>query len=386
MPVDDFQPVPRTLRGSNKTAAKLSADVPIEGMRSVAVRRNFLQLPFNASGKRRSARRGFTLVELVIVGALIALFSSLAIFGVQQQFRSNLKKATIGETRQIATALDFANLDTGIFPRLCWLMESEQGMRFIGSQIVPSGNGVASFVTAEAGGRTPSTTLFDPANQSFGERIATKWDGPYFAASQSRSGVAQGRGGFVYMLIPELPSTGPNNPTEGVGIRWPCDPYNNPYAVYMLDIDRSGSVPFLDFVSATSPSDATRKGNFVNAVVSYGPNHYPGGDEFARGDFGVVPSGNTAPMGAEGSNQFKLRAFKGFVGFRGDRGFITHTALRANEYTRDRANAWSKDFALANIGLFSNGVNGLPSDGQGNGVNSVVCITDPGSDDVVFEF
>lgn len=308
----------------------------------------------------RRARRGFTLVELVIVGALIALFSSLAIFGVQQQFRSNLRKAAIGESRQIAQALDFANLDTSIFPKLCFLTESREGLDFLTSQLgLPTGN-VAVYATADINARNVPGFVQ-------GDRIRQKWNGPYFALSQSRTGVAQGRGGWVYMILPDLPVTGPNSLTgPQEGIRWPADPWNNPYVVYMLDVDNSTNPSVLRFVNErpANETNPTPKGNFANAVVSYGPNHYPGGDEFAPGDFGVVPGGDAAASAA-GAGEFGLRLYKGFPNFKpANRSVVTHTLLTSSEYTSARASIWSRDFN--NSGRIG--------------------ITDIGSDDVIFEF
>lgn len=325
---------------------------------------------------------------MLIVGALIALFSGLAIFGVQQQFRSNTRKATFGESRQVATALEFANLDTSVFPKLCWLQESQEGMLFAGGLINPAFPEIP-FVASEINSRQST----DPGRaRSLGSRIQQAWKGPYFAISQGRAGIAQGRGGFVYMLIPELQGgsdTNPNNVTSTNGLRWPADPYNNPWVVYMLDIDRSNpSAPFLKFVNETSGADPTRKGNFVNAVVSYGNNHYPGGHEDVRGDFGATSAGDAAVLD-EGAGPFRLRLYKGLVNFRPSaKGILTHTYLRGGtgpgdtEFDRARANVWSRKFALDNIGFFPGGINSLPRDTAGN----VVCITDPGSDDVVFEF
>lgn len=305
-------------------------------------------------------RRGFTLVELVIVGALIALFSSLAIFGVQQQFRSNLRKATIGESRQIAQALDFANLDTSIFPRLCWLTESAEGMQLIGGQL---GGVNAFFARADMYGRRPTGTVIEI--NSFGAGIRQEWNGPYFALSQSRAGIAQGRGGFVYMIFPDLPPVDGNQPGSPTpGYRWPADPYNNPYVVYMLDLDLSSATPRLQFVTEDTLS-FTRKGNYANAVVSYGPNQFPGGDdEFARPPFAI---GGGPPFEQEGGDPWNRRLYRGRPGVT-DRGVITFTYLTPNELTGNagarRAGAWSREFD--------------PSVGTG--------IVDVGSDDVVFEF
>ncbi len=74
--------------------------------------------------RRGKATRAFTLIELLIVGALIALFAGLAIFGAQQAYLDNQRKAMIGEARQVATSLDLAYADVNFFPALCFLDKS----------------------------------------------------------------------------------------------------------------------------------------------------------------------------------------------------------------------------------------------------------------------
>lgn len=329
------------------------------------MKRIFRKSPMKLSRRRR----GFTLVELVIVGALIAIFSSLAVFGVQQQFRSSLRKATIGETRNVAAALDFANLDTSVFPKLCFLTESREGVDFMASQMgLTTSNLLALWGNVDIAGRQeePSSAL------TFAARVRTKWDGPYFAVSQSRAGVAQGRGGFVYMIMPTLPDVGPNNITQNGGFRWPSDPYNNPYVVYMLDIvSAAGSPPRLATVAqadeARNDFVPTRKGNFVNAVVSYGPNHFPGGDEYDRPDFGDRSAG----VNAAGLGIWANRLYTGVVGFKPDaKGIVTHKLAIPAVGDVGPANVWGKDFAQANGVTLVNGVG----------------ISDNGSDDIVFEF
>ncbi len=303
----------------------------------------------------RTRRGGFTLVELLIVGTLISIFAGLAIFGVQQQFESNIRKATIGESRQIGTALDFANLDTSIFPQLCWLSEGQQGMQLLSVQ-----TGVNLFGEVDVYGRASTDTRVQLNNQ---------WDGPYFAISQTRAGIAQGRGGFIYMLFPQLPSAGndnPNSPNTTNGYRWPADYYNNPYTVYMLDVDLTTGNPVLRFANQTAPADPTKKGNFVNAVVSYGRNRIPGGQDGERVTWTGADTESAAGPGA-----YSLRLYKGKIDFIGGKGRITHTALEINEYTVDRANVWSQEY-FPNVGNTA----ALPSVG----------IADPGSDDVIFEF
>lgn len=314
-------------------------------------------------------RRGFTLVELVIVGALIALFSSLAVFSVQQQFRSNLRKATIGETRQIATSLDFANLDTSIFPKLCFLAESREGIAFLAQQMGESPTQL--FGSLEMYNRGAAAVQSGSINNA--SRIFNQWDGPYFALSQARAGVSQGRGGYTYMLLPDLNASGPNSTTTPGGIRWPADPYNNPYVVYMLDLVL-GTPSFLQFVP--DGQDLGRKGNYVNAVVSYGPNNYPGGVEFEEPRILFQGSGDPFDQ-TGGSTPYALRLYTGRPGFTGEKGAITFRwrggDLNFDGLARERANMWSRDFF--NVG----GVTPYaPSSGLG--------IADPGSDDIVFEF
>src|SRR5690606_28279853 len=89
-------------------------------------------------------QKAFTLVELVIVGALIAIFSGIAIFGVQAQFRNNQRKAIIGETRHVAIALDFAFNDVGFFPKLCFLDDTLLTLQLSGQQAF-GGNGRQAF-------------------------------------------------------------------------------------------------------------------------------------------------------------------------------------------------------------------------------------------------
>ncbi len=314
--------------------------------------------------RSRKGERGFTLIEILIVGALIALFSGLAVISIQQVFTSNVRKAAIGETRQIATALEFANLDTSVFPRLAWLSESRERMSLIGAQL---GVGDEIFTRLDTNGRI--------VGSAGANRLANQWDGPYFAFSTQRAGVAQGRGGFVYMLFPDLPSQGPNALGQSGGIRWPSDPWNNPYVVYMLDVNPNMSPPQLSFVTDSPIAGGAapdRKGNFVNAVVSYGPNQYPGGTEAARLDFG-----GEATVDSLGSGPYQLRLYRGRPEFRPPaKGQITHRYLTIPELNIPRANVWSQEhFSYVPGGL-------QPTDEQ----NQPVGITDPGSDDIVFEF
>lgn len=308
---------------------------------------------FEHSASLLRKAKAFTLLEILIVGALIALFSGMAIFGIQQQFRSNVRKAAIAETRQIATALDFANLDTEVFPRLCWLSESREGLDLFNGQM--GGNFLATFKGLDVGGR-----IVDD-NKANAQR--NLWKGPYFALSQTRSGLSQGRGGFCYMLFDDLPGGGPNDSTTNIGFRWPADPYNSPYVVYMLDVNPASES--LSFANYDNPL-GNKKGNYANAVVSYGENLIPGGPDSTK-----VPFNGPATVDALGDSGYQFRLFKGRPGFVSDKGLITHKYLTLNEFVEDRAAVWNSQF-------FTPAVSSWYGAGPG--------ITDSGSDDIIFEF
>ncbi len=69
--------------------------------------------------KRRN--RGFTLIEMLIVAALIAIFSALAVFNISEQLNISKGKAAVAECRSIATAMSFAHDDLGFYPKIGFL-------------------------------------------------------------------------------------------------------------------------------------------------------------------------------------------------------------------------------------------------------------------------
>lgn len=309
-------------------------------------------------------RRGFTLVEIIIVGVLIAGFSSLAIFAIREQFEANKAKATIAEARQIATALEFANIDTGIFPKLSFLTESIEGLRFAGQDF---GSVPVLFSSLDIYGRQTlgaglPTEVVSGQIQRNVNRINNNWNGPYFALSPTRRAFAQGRGGYAYMLSPDLPNTGPNSPSTSHGLRWPTDTNNNPYVVYMLD--RVEGQETLAFVTEQSGIDVTRKGNYVNAIVSYGRNGYPGGEP--------VPADDAPPNLEQLLNMRLYTEVLDTV-----KSIPTFRQVAPNQYTRQRANMWTARFA---------DLNGSPRPIRAGGTFSPAGIADPTSDDIVFEF
>jgi prepilin-type N-terminal cleavage/methylation domain-containing protein len=185
------------------------------------------------------ATGGFTLVEIIIVAALISLFSGLAMFGVQQMLKNSKLKAVIGETRQVGSALTFAHQDIGFYPAIGFLSYNKD---FISNNY---GWGLIDSMGLTITGLRVQHTY-------------DKWSGPYFAASPTRNQLSYKFRGVVTMLL-----------TNGYNIDWPADQWGNPYVLYLFKyIPATASWEFVQ-TSGEEP-------NFWAAVVSYGPDGVPG--------------------------------------------------------------------------------------------------------------
>ncbi len=182
-------------------------------------------------------------MEILIVGAMIALFAGMAIINIQQSFQSNLRKITMAETHQIATALSFAHQDISIFPKFCFLDDSLNVLL----QAPPVGDIPFDF------------DYMGFALEGQRGRIMEEWNGGYFAMSQTRRNVAQGTGGITEVILPYSNET----------VSWPADPWGNPYVLYLLFMNSRGQVDFI-FEPSQDP-------DFAASVVSYGPNRTVGG-------------------------------------------------------------------------------------------------------------
>lgn len=188
---------------------------------------------------RRTSERGFTLAEMLIVAALIALFSGLFIFSIETQYTLNKQKASVAECRQIATAMSFAQQDLGIFPKICFL-------RFNSTNLI-------SLLTGMGFDAVEYHSLPVGDLQA---RLVKQWKGPYAAFAQDRTVKMQ----FVS-----------NNITREFD--WPADPFGNPYVAYFVTTDPpSGGNP----VRHRFIWSAGEKPNEFAGIVSYGRNRVPG--------------------------------------------------------------------------------------------------------------
>lgn len=195
--------------------------------------------------RARRKNRGFTLIEMLIVGALITLFSGLAVFSISTQLDRNKQKAAVAECRQIATAMSFAQQDLTFFPKICFL-------RFNLPNLLSELTG-------------PPALGFDAVEYhshmvgNLAERLQRQWsrNGQYCGFNQDR---------IVKMTFS---SNGADKT-----FWWPGDPWGNPYVAYFIHTQpgvNPGDSPTQRFVG-----NSGEQPNYYAGIVSYGPNHVPG--------------------------------------------------------------------------------------------------------------
>lgn len=195
---------------------------------------------------RRERQRGFTLVEMLVVSALIALFAGLAVFSITTQLEQNKKKAAVAECRQIATAMSFAYQDLGFFPKISLLKFNYNSLIDFGRQLGFSDSDVeyhGHFV------------------QGLSNKLANEWKGVYLTNSTDR---------LVTMIFPGAPNK---------SMQWPADPWGNPYVAYLLRTERppAGSN---NRSTQTFLQNATQPADYFAGIVSYGRNAVPGLGDF----------------------------------------------------------------------------------------------------------
>lgn len=275
---------------------------------------------------RRRDRRGFTLIEILVIALIISILSSIAIINIQQFVDNNKRKAVVAEVRQLAQALSFARDDIGYFPKLNFLTASRFSPR------------LAIFNADGSVDRFHRDFHLYGANFSV-QRDVPDWNGPYMGVSPARTGAAQGIGGSIQMELAGDAAF----PAESNIQTWPADTFGEPYMVYAMkwEFDAGAGTYVARFIA--DPITAFREApNAVLAVVSYGKNRLPG----------MAPEAETADARRD------LRLYT-----ESTNPDARYRILRRGEMTQAMADVFAGD-----------------PDGRGPG------ITEPLSDDIAYEF
>lgn len=207
----------------------------------------------------RSRRSGFSLLEILIVAALLAIFASIAVINIATVYRENQRKTVVGELRQFREAVGFSLQDVNLVPKLNFLTQSRIGIIDPASPI----------------GQERVTEDFAMYGHTIPDRrrrqYVDNWNGGYISVGrplEQTEPSALGRAGYVRMQIGSG-VVNPINPNSGNNVvAWPADLWGNPYVVYMLQVDLNGNVTFVQ-----TPYEDT---NYALDFVSYGPDGVPG--------------------------------------------------------------------------------------------------------------
>jgi len=197
---------------------------------------------------------GFTLVEILIVAALISLFAAIAMFNIQYFAIQAKRKAATADARSISDAMTAAHFEYGFYTKLCYLCLSRSEIeRLVDQQmqIVPDFDYI--------GFDSVDNRVLLPRSR----RILDSWRGPYLPSPAGRQ--VGSNSGVVKMRMPYQPQGTPVSELYD----WPADPWGNPYVVYLVGETADGRPTWI-----TSPTD---RPVYFARVVSYGPNGIPGG-------------------------------------------------------------------------------------------------------------
>lgn len=284
---------------------------------------------------------GFTLIEILVICAILAILSSILITNVRQQMEQAERKATFADARTVANALTTAQFDVGFYPRVGYLNFSVPELKLASGSAtdLPPSLDTMGFPDTVLKGRTGT--------------VYTDWGkgGSYLSFGAERASMAPGGGNVGYLCKMSIPGLS----TKYNPLKWPADPWGNPYVVYLIKIadNQSQAGPGAVISKSTGATYSWISGPFDNPtykalVVSYGPNGYPGGTAD-----GKLPAGTSAETILDTYGLFRRPATSG----------DPFTALRVSEITTAHTSALSTDFGY--------------SPGPG-----IVGIMDVGSDDI----
>jgi prepilin-type N-terminal cleavage/methylation domain-containing protein len=137
--------------------------------------------------KTLNNKRGFTLIEILIVASLIAILSSMVGVSWRRIYQENVEKFIYVEMRQMATAVSTARTDTGYFFDLKYLAYD----RFYWMEKDTGGNYLYPLPMLDMAGKViwNGTTITEDQAREHLENI---WTGPYFSLANQHPVDADG--------------------------------------------------------------------------------------------------------------------------------------------------------------------------------------------------
>ena len=210
-------------------------------------------------------KNGFTLLEILIVAALISLLSGIAMISIQTLFRKAQINVTRGEVSQIYKAESFCYEDTGVYVKFHVLGVSKSEL-----------NDPSLFPYFSGTGMNYLNYIGFPMTNRDVRNILEGWNGPYWGVSKSRNNKP----------IP-VNAQGLYDPNGKFLL--PIDPFGNPYVMYLLvkDSNPIPGYPAPDTNGVRPIISPDESPDYLCAIVSYGPNGVPGadvGEDMGNGD------------------------------------------------------------------------------------------------------
>ncbi len=282
---------------------------------------------------------GFTLIEILVICAILAILSSMLIFNVRETMQQTERKASFADARSVANALTTAQFDIGFLPRIGYLNFAVPDLQRLASSqyVLPKSFDAMGFPDGMLTGKT--------------SQVYTNWGkgGSYLNIGAERAGLVAG-GSSGYLCKMEIPDLGSSADKLLI---WPADPWGNPYVVYLIKVrygppttpDGPGAVVY-NGATYSWIGSPTEEATYLAAVVSYGANGIPGG--FADEKLNVAAGDPNTVV-----NIYGLYRTTGTPG--------QFTALRSSELmSGNQTKALRRDFGYAPGG----GIPGILDDGS----------------------
>jgi prepilin-type N-terminal cleavage/methylation domain-containing protein len=185
--------------------------------------------------------RGFSLIEIMIVSALLAVFAAIAMINISHLYQSNKTKSAHGDLRMVGEAMEFFINGIDFYPKLNFLIQAEPFDVELNATTAQQYQALENY----------HYMGFDVSHLR--RRIQQKWDGKYLAL---------GPGRVCRMNI--------GTAANPLWADYPKDFWGNPYVLYLLKIDNTVTEG-VSFVSALGDQP-----DFDVLLVGYGLDKVPG--------------------------------------------------------------------------------------------------------------